>query len=113
MDREAMQDDLAVLVLTQSYLVEVFQVLGRMVFIEQIIPAIVINLKVANINRILVRRSFLDAIENVSECTGYDAAVGVALSAACNSEGLTGARLAICEDCAVVAIEGAVDDVLR
>ena len=83
-----------------------------MVLIEQIVATIVINLEVADVDRILVRRSLLDPVENISKRTRYDASVCIPLGAARNREGLARAGLTVCEYCPVVAFEGAVDDVL-
>ena len=105
MHTQILQDELVLGDLVHLDLGQIEEGLGLMLTVQQVIAAIVVYFKIAHINLIGEGIPLRDLVENVGDRPGYDTTVRIALSPTRDRESLTRARLAICKDGPIVALE--------
>ena len=84
---------------------KVAELLGGMVFVEEIIAIVVVNFQITDVNIILMSRILLYFAENVRKSSWDDATVGVSFCTSSNSKCLSTSRLSIRKYSTIVPIK--------
>jgi len=110
MHREVFKDKLVVGDFVHLHLRQIEEALSCMVLVQQVVAAVIVDLKVTHIDRVLERVPFRDLVEDVAYRPRDNAAVCVPLGTTSDGVCLARARLSIREDRSIVAVEARVDN---
>ena len=113
MHTQVLEHELLVRDLEHLDLGQVEERLGRVVLIQQIISAVIIDFQIAHINLVRVRATLGDFVKNVGDGSWDNTSISISLSTSRDSVGLTGACLTIGKDCPVITFETTINHVLR
>ena len=89
MHRQVFEDELLVVIFLYFNLRQVEQTFTCVIFIEEIITRIVVNLQIAHVHTVLVRRRLLDPAEYVAQRSWDNSSICVALRPSGYREGFS------------------------
>ena len=111
MNRQIFKDQLLALILENLNFFQIKKIFTGMILVQKIIPIIVVNFQITNIDADLMCCLLLDLSKNIAETSRDDTPVGVSLSTSSHGEGFSGTCLAVSENCAVVSLKTRFDDI--